>query len=71
MDENEQYSPREFYYSIEETEQNANFRWEEPEARQGCQGVIVAFLIGQKAETSVQQMKSDLNIKSTCYDRIK
>ena len=32
MDENEHYSPLEFYYPDQETKENANFLWEEPEA---------------------------------------
>ena len=33
MDKNEQYSPREYYYPYNETNDNTNFRWEEPEAK--------------------------------------
>ena len=52
MDENGQYSPREFYYPDKEAKENANFRWEEPEAKQGCHEEIEAFLTGQKAKTT-------------------
>ena len=41
MDENEQYSHREFYYPNEETKENAKFsQGEEPEAKQGSQEEI-------------------------------
>ena len=54
MDKNGQYSSREFYYSDKATnEKRPNFRWEEPEAKQGGQEEIEAFLIGQKAKTTV------------------
>ena len=33
-----------------ETNKNTNFCWEEPEAKQGSQEEIEAFLIGQKAK---------------------
>ena len=53
MDENEQYPPGEFYYPDKETNNNANFRWKEPEVKQGSQEEIEAFLIGQKAKSTV------------------
>ena len=48
MDENKQYFSSEFYYLYKETNIDANFCWEEPEAKQGSQEEIEAFLIGQK-----------------------
>ena len=46
MDEVEQYSLLEFYYVDKIIWQNANFPWEESEAKQGSQGGVEAFLIG-------------------------
>ena len=53
MDKNEQYFHLEFYYPVKGINENANFRWKEPEAEQGSQKDKEALLICQKAETSV------------------
>ena len=53
LDENEQYLPHEFYYPDEETNENANFHWEELDAKQGSQEEVEAFLTTPKAETTV------------------
>ena len=47
-----QYSHFQFYYPNKKTKENANFRWEEPEAKQGSQQQIEAFLIIQKVKTT-------------------
>ena len=53
MDENEQYSPREFYYPDEETKENANFVGKSQKQNKAVKKRWSNFLIGQRAKTTV------------------